>query len=366
MQGSITKRKDGRWQGTVEIPTLDGKRKRKYVYARTRTECRRKLNALIEEIENSGFYNLTKATFLEYAEKWLNTYCVNLSPTTIAGYRRDIYTYAAPYIGQAKIAKILPIHIQEMINDFAKTHSEKSCRSLLVTVRSVFKYAVLNKSIKTNPCIGIVIPRDIESYKYYIYSEEEYNALLQYVKGTREEIPILLAGLCGMRASEIMALTWNDIDFEKCTINIRKANVYVNGQVIEKNTKTRNSYRQIVAPKYVIDRLSLYKSVGYVYPKKDGTAEHGGNFGRRFARILKRAGLPHTRFHDLRHFNATMMLKYGISDKEAAERLGHSDINMTKKYQHILSNMKNKAADVLNNIVNNSDVNSDVKVSQNR
>lgn len=365
MVGSVVKRKDGRWQGAVDIPTLDGKRKRKYVYGRTRQECRRKLNELIEEIEASGTYNLTKATFIEYAEKWLNIYCVNLSPTTIAGLKRDIYTYAAPYIGQAMITKILPIHIQQMINDFAKTHSEKTCRNLLGTVNGVFKYAVLNKSLKSNPCTGIVIPKDNEPYQYYIYNEEEYNALLQYVSGTKEEIPILLAGLCGLRVSEIMALTWNDIDFENNIINVRKANVHVSGTVISKTTKTKNSYRKIIAPRYVIERLSLYKSVGYVYPKKDGTAEHGGNYGKRFVRTLKKAGLPHTRFHDLRHFNATMMLKYGISDKEAAARLGHSDINMTKKYQHILENMKSRPADLLDSIVRKKDVKMDVNNSEN-
>lgn len=158
-----------------------------------------------------------------------------------------------------------------------------------------------------------------------------------------------------------MGLTWNDINFNTHVIYVRKANVHVNGNVIEKGTKTRNSYREVVAPSYVIERLSLYKNVGFIYPKENGSAENGGNYSKRFSRILKNAGLPHTRFHDLRHFNATMMLKHGIPDKEAAERLGHSDINMTKKYQHILGNMKTKPADILDSIVKNSGVKMDVK-----
>ena len=158
-----------------------------------------------------------------------------------------------------------------------------------------------------------------------------------------------------------MGLTWNDINFEKRIIYVRKAYVHVNGEVIEKNTKTRTSYREIIAPSYVIERLSLYKNIGFVYAKKDGSAENGGNYSKRFSRILKNAGLPHTRFHDLRHFNATMMLKRGVSDKEAAERLGHSDINMTKKYQHVLLNMKSKPADALDSIVKKLDVKLDVK-----
>jgi integrase len=361
VDGSITKRKDGRWQGAVDIPTLDGKRKRKYVYARTRQECRKKVNAVIEEMESSGVYDLTKATFKECAEKWFNIHCANLSPTTIQGYRKDIYTYADKYIGSALIAKILPMHIQEMINDFAKNHSEKTCQNLLGTISNVFKFAAVNKSIKSNPCQNIKIPRDNEPYQYYIYDEAEYNKLLDYVTGTTEEIPILLAGLCGLRASEIMGLTWNDIDFENHIIHIRRACIHVNGVVMERKTKTRTSFRKIVAPAYVIERLRLYKGLGYVYPKKDGTPESGANFVKRFARMLKKAGLPHTRLHDLRHFNATMMLKLGISDKEAAARLGHSDTNMTKKYQHVLENMRNKPADMLDSIVRKKAVNLDVK-----
>ena len=361
MEGSVTKRKDGRWQGVVDVPTLDGIRKRKYVYASTRPECRRKMNTLIEEIENDGVVNPSKATFKEFAQMWLDTYCFNLSPTTIEGYRKSIYTYADKYIGNAIMLKILPIHIQTMLNDFAKTHSEKTCQNMLGDIGGVFKYAILNKVLKTNPCIGIKIQHDINRYEYYIYNEIEFNALLNIVTGSKEEIPVLLASLCGLRVSEIMGLTWNDINFDTHIINVRKAFVHVKGEVIEKNTKTRTSYRKIVAPPYVIERLSLYKSVGFLYPKDNGTAENGGNYSKRFSRMLKNAGLPHTRFHDLRHFNATMMLKNGVSDKEAAARLGHSDINMTKKYQHVLSNMENTSADILNSIVENLGVKKDVK-----
>jgi integrase len=356
MEGSVSKRKDGRWQGAVDVPTIDGKRKQRYVYAPTRQECRRKINALIEEIENDGVINPSKATFKEFAQTWLDTYCVNLSPTTIDGYKKSIYTYADKYIGNAFMSKILPIHIQEMINDFSKTHSEKTCQNMLGDIGGVFRYAILNKVLKINPCVGVKIPHDTNPYQYYIYNEDEYNAMLNIVTGTIEELPPLLAGLCGLRVSEIMGLTWNDINFDTHVIYVRRANVHVNSEVITKNTKTRTSYREVVAPPYVMERLSLYKNVGFVYPKKDGTAENGGNYSKRFSRMLQSANLPHTRFHDLRHFNATMMLKNGISDKESASRLGHSDTNMTKKYQHILSNMKNNSADILNTIVKKSNV----------
>ena len=351
MEGSISKRKDGRWQGTVELPSFsDGKRKRKYVYGKTRQECRKKMNAIIEEIESNGVINPSKYKFDDFATKWIDTYCVNLSPTTVDGYRRAI-KYMYKYLGNMQLTKILPMHVQEAINTFAESHSEKTCKNVLGVLNNVFKYAIQNKILKTNPAEFVKIKKDTHKYEYYIYTEQEFNKLLECVTGTIEEIPILLAGLCGLRVSEIMALTWNDIDFKNNIINVHNANVHVNGEVIEKTTKTRTSYREVKASKYVIERLALYKNVGYIYPKKDGTAENGGNYSKRFSRMLKNCGLPHTRFHDLRHFNATTMLRHGISDKEAAKRLGHSDINMTKKYQHILKDMENNAADILDNVI---------------
>jgi integrase len=364
MEGSVTKRSDGRWQGVVDIPNITGKRIRKYVYARTRAECRKKVNDLIEQIENQSFIGSSKVTFREYAKKWLDTYCQNLSPTTIDGYRKSVLVYADKYIGDALISKILPIHIQEMMNAFSKNHSAKTCKNLLSDISGVFKYAIINKIIKFNPCIGVKIKAQKERYKYSIYTEEQFNELLDKSINTPIEIPVILGGLCGMRLSEIMGLTWNDIDFENHVINIRRANVFVGSKVIEKNTKTNNSYRRIVAPDYVMERLKEYKGVGYVYPKKDGTPEHGGNFRLRFANFLKKHGLPKTRFHDLRHFSATIMLKKGVPDKIAAEMLGHANTSITKRYQHIIDGMDSTPAKVLDSVVRRNrklDVKLDVK-----
>lgn len=366
MDGSITKRSDGRWQGAVDIPNITGKRQRKYVYGATRMECRRKMNEIIEQIESQSMLNPEKVTFKSYAQTWLDVYCHSLSPTTKEGYRKSVLVYADKYIGDAILARILTIHIQDMINSLGDTHSRKTCKNILGSVRSVFNYAVTNHLIKTNPCIGIKLPQEKEKYQYYIYTEDEYNKLLDASAGTEMEIPILLGGLCGMRLSEIMGLMWSDIDFEKRTINIQRANVFVGAEIIEKAPKTNTSYRKIVVPAYVIERLKSNRSIGYVVSKKDGSAEHGGNFRLRFSMFLERNNLPKTRFHDLRHFAATMMLKHGTPDKISSQYLGHSNINMTQKYQHIIDNMESRPATALDSIVQfrKRDVKMDVKTAE--
>jgi len=248
------------------------------------------------------------------------------------------------------------------MNKFSKNHEVKTCRNMIGDIRGVFRYAVDNKLLKSNPCDKIKLPVSYDDYEYYIYTEEEFNKLLDVIEGTEHVIPILLAGLCGMRLSEVMGLTWNDIDFENHTIFIRKANVFVGSQVIEKNrTKTKKSTRKIVIPNYVIEILKEYKKVGLVFSRKDGNPEHGGNYRLRFTKFLKRNGLPKTRFHDLRHFNATMMLKKGVPDKIAAGQLGHANVNMTKKYQHVLDDMENRPANAMDSIVANRKKKTDVK-----
>lgn len=352
MEGTVTKRKDGRWQGTVEIPSATKKRVRKFVYAATRQECKRKLRELIEQYENNSLINPTKTTFKEFARFWLDTYCINLSPTTIDGYTRIVNVYAAPHIGEMKLSKILPMHIQLMMNEFSKNHSRKTCNNLVSVVRSVFNYAKINHIIKENPVSDINIVTDKIRYKYRIYNEEEFNRLLEVVTGTEHEIPVLLAGLCGMRASEIMGLTWNNIDFDTGTIKITSAYVYANKKTVDKTTKTYDSYRDVIAPSYVIDRLrESRKDSVLVFPRPDGSPNNSNRYGKMFSRMLEKNGLPHTRFHDLRHFNATMMMIHGITEKEASERLGHSSVNMTRKYQHVLKDRENRTAEILNKVV---------------
>lgn len=363
MEGSVTKRKDGRWQGVVDIPNITGDRKRKYVYAATRQECRKKVNTLVEQVESRSLLNASKTTFNEYAQKWLETYCEGLSPTTKEGYRKSV-KYANKYIGDAILIKILPIHIQEMVNSFSKTHSEKTCKNLIGDIRGVFNYAATNRLIKINPCTDIKVKAKKGKYKYNIYTVEQFNVLLNKVTDTSLELPVILAGLCGMRLSEIMGLIWSDIDFEGCTIDIQRAMVFVGKEVIEKDTKTNNSYRKINVPDYVIERLKQYRGIGYAYPKKDGSPEHGGNYRLRLYNFMKKNGLPKTRFHDLRHFAATTLLDMNIPDKIIASMLGHANTNMTKKYQHVIGTMEKRTAIAMDSIVERNkkmDVKMDVK-----
>ncbi|WP_198006921.1 tyrosine-type recombinase/integrase [Desulforamulus reducens] len=101
-------------------------------------------------------------------------------------------------------------------------------------------------------------------------------------------------------------------------------------------------------PSGIILALKRLRGIGKILTKPDVTDYNPGSVSRSFKKFLERNKLPHIRLHDLRHFNGTMMLRYGITEREASARLGHSNLLMTKKYQHVLEDMDKESADKLN------------------
>ena len=131
------------------------------------------------------------------------------------------------------------------------------------------------------------------------------------------------------------------IDFKKNQVHICRAAVSVGGIKIDikPTTKTAAGNRTISVPAEVLNIIKEYRAGDseWIYPSAANPSmpANSHNFYRRYKRKIKNAGLPHTRFHDLRHLAATQFLDAGVPDKYAAAYLGHADTNMTRKYQHI-------------------------------
>lgn len=342
---SKNRRKDGRYQGCAYIYIDD----KSYVYDKNRQECKRKLTDLVEQLEQG--LSDGNMLFSSLLAQWQNIHCPTLADTTRSEYNRYCNNYLPKKFLSRKISELMPSDIQKLITSFSATHSEKSSKNLKGILSSIFSYALKNRIIKFNPCIGISIQKT-EKYEYRIYTVEELILLLDKIGNQRESIPVVLAALCGLRKSEILALKWNDIDFKKNTLKVNKACVHVGSEVIVKPyPKTGSSNRIIHLPEYALDVLRTNKSVGIIYPNKDGKHENGRNYGKRFRSLLIKKDMPITRFHDLRHFAATSLMDAGLPDKAISEYLGHSDTNMTKKYQHILDAKKTAPAIAMNQIV---------------
>jgi integrase len=222
-------------------------------------------------------------------------------------------------------------------------------------LKSAFYYAMKNGILKTNPTKDVVVLGKKKKYKPTVYNEDQFIKLLNSVENTDDEIPILLGGGCGFRRGEIFGLTWEDIDIEKKTITISKTTIRFNKTKDKDGAKNETSERTIFAPKYVVDVLRAEKNKINPNPTdKVITRWKPGSYSERFKKLLDKFGLPHCRLHDLRHYNAVIMMNKGLPDKAAAEYLGHSDTTMLHYvYQHVQDEMKRRTADTLDEMFKN-------------
>lgn len=361
--GSVYYRKsDKRYVGKYMLPPdpITDERKPKYVYGETNVKESRaekqkvvaKLNNLIAEVESGNFSNVHKMTVEGYLNNWINIHAKDdgIAKTTEQGYRIYITKHINPFLGKILLSELKPLQIEAFYKkEKVKGYKEKTILQSHRILHKALKTAMKNGLIGNNVCDLVDAPSP-EKFKINMYDENKYNLLVEAFKGTDLEIPVLLAGMCGLRRGEVLGLRWQDIDNE--TLTVFQTVVVANKKIIIKPPKSETSLRTITLPSIIIPILKRKRGIGLVCPDEHGNPQHPGTFSKKFAAALADKELEHIRFHDLRHFNATMMLKRGITDKEASERLGHSDPNITKKvYQYVLKEMDKKSANKLNDIL---------------
>ena len=189
--------------------------------------------------------------------------------------------------------------------------------------------------------------------------EKEMAALLKLVQGTRLYMPILLGVSGGMRRGEILALRWQDLDLETGRAVICRSLEQTREGLRFKLPKTDRGRRTVVLPSFTCDTLRTHRveqaknrlALGPAYhdrdlicPREDGSPWPPDMLSTAFAALVRRSGLSHVRFHDLRHTHATQLLKQGVHPKIVSERLGHSNIGITlDTYSHVLPGMQEDA-----------------------
>ena len=261
-----------------------------------------------------------------------------LAPTTVHEYKR---------IRKSKLQSLMCIdinaitqeQIQSAVNEMAKSSSPKSVRNahaLLTAAMSIYKPSM---NIKT------ILPQKQKS-SIKIPSHEEIRKIVDGAHGDRAEIPILLAIWLGLRMSEIRGLTWDCIEGD--TLHVRQAKIRVEHQDIIKGTKTYSGNRKLKLPEEIKKLLETSERCGKYITNMSARKIYG-----HFVKICEKAGVPHYRFHDLRHYNASLMLSLGVPDKYAMERMGHATNNMLKTvYQHTMDDKRKEVDDAIDNFLN--------------
>ena len=314
-----------------------------------------------------------KMLFSVFCEKYLVLKASSLSPTTLPFYKKVIEEQLIPMFGKLKLNEIKSYHVQQYIDYLTTQKPREDGRAGSISASTVKRYTTVFRSILTlayklqymEDDVGLSrrleFPKE-QTIEVNAFSEDETATILQALDDESLHIQVLvyIALFTGMRRGEIVGLKWDDFDFEKHLVYVRRS-IYKpkDGKAQEKPPKSQSSIRCISIPDVLCETLFRYReqqnrhisymgdawhNLNYVFTEENGLVMNPQTPTKQFDHFLKRHNIRHLKFHGLRHTSATLLLANGCDIKTVSMRLGHSDIETTNRYVHALEASDKKAA----------------------
>ena len=362
-EGTITRRKDGRWEARYVVHTDKGV-KRPVIYGRTRKEVADKLAKAVANSVDGLVFDDENLTVGEHLDRWLEDSvrgCVRDS--TFDRYKIAVRIHIKPALGRLKLKKLTPAHVQGFYRDRLDAgFAPASVNKLHVVLHKALKQAVEWRMVPRNVTEAVRVPRPAPREEMRTLTAQQARRLLETACGDRLEALYVLAVHTGMRQGELLALKWQDIDLENATVSIRRTITKSGGKLLLGEPKTKKSRRTIDLSEAAVLALrrhlarqmedieilgDSYRDEGLVFTSEVGTIINPTNLRKRsFAQLLKRAKIPEgIRFHDLRHTCATLLFGRNVHPKHVQELLGHSNIAITlDTYSHVIPGMGEQTA----------------------
>lgn len=372
--GSIRKRKDGRWEGRYVVghDPITGKMISRNVLGKTQAQVKEKLRTAIENSKRLDYTQTGKYTVGQWMDEWFEAYAkVKVRPSSHQTYKGYIENHIKPNIGDIPIEKLTSLQLQKFYRLLLtegripriesekqpKGLSAKTVRNINQVISSAMDMAVRHKLILSNPTEGCELPK-VEHREMKTLPAEQLGAFLREAKesGVYELYYLDLA--TGLRRRELLGLKWEDVDLQNGIIHVRRQVARVDGEVKELPLKTKNSYRNISISQdavAMLEEMEAHRSSDYVFPSSTGGPISPDSVNNMLHRVLKRAGLPSIRFHDLRHTFATLALQNGVDIKTVSGMLGHFSAGFTlDTYAHVTTSAQKEAAKTMGKVLKTS------------
>ena len=368
-EGSIRRRRDGRWEGRYTVYNAEG-RKQKTVYGKTRNEVAEKLTEVMAGRDKGLVFDAGKLTVGEYLERWLDDVVKpSASHRTHSTHTQQVYTHIAPTLGRIKLKDLRKAHIDRLYRE------KLDARLAPSTVRRV--HAVLHKALE-EAVKGDLIPRNPAAHANKPKAQQEEiepldasqaAAFLEAGRGDRFEALYVLCLMCGLRQGEALALRWQDVDLEGATLRVNRQLQRVRGGGGLRFSKPKNASRRIVGlPQQAVSALNshrkrqleeklragpLYQDGGLVFASGQGKPLDAQNVvNRHYKPLLKRAGLPPVRFHDLRHSCLSLLAQRGEPIRDLQALAGHATAAFTlQRYTHHYKASAKRTANAMGEIL---------------
>ena len=408
---------------------VDGKRIQKTTVfhpdpKKTKRENDKALKAFADEFERKcidGSIVGDETLFRDYATQWLKNYASkNVARTTYKKYSDQLNLVLIPKMGHHAVSDLKPAVIANVLDDIQKNgyhyenregkYSAASLRDFKATLSTVCTSAVLDGLLASNPCtaakqrtrkaiekkspksfsideamlfldliekpIKVISPAHTVKRNGKIVQIREYVSNV-YTLALRYRTAFTLIIFAGLRREEVSGLEWRDVDFSDGSINIERAAVFIDGEIVIKTPKSAAGYRKIYLPDVVMKKLKELKretltnmmmlgtawnaprdiELNPVFSRSEGGRMHPQTLNKELGRIIKSHNsqcvndankLPNITLHQLRHTSASILIAQGMEPTAVAQRLGHSDASITLSiYAHSFEERDRAAANAL-------------------
>ena len=358
---------------TVGFDPGTGKQQQRSISGKTQKEVAQKLRQITAEIDRGTYQEPEKMTLREWLDIWVTEYLGNTKPHTRKSYISIINNHINPALGAVSLSALTPIQVQRMINGIRSTKptmlhqkvNPKTIKNVHGVLHSALSQAVQCGLLRSNPADHAVLPRRFRA-EIHVLEAERITEFLRAIEGHRYQYLYLLDLLTGMRQSELLGLQWEDIDWEKGCITVKRQLQFLGGKEGYRYTTPKsNKPRIIVLPDVAIRALekqrALQKQLADFFQEGWSNPDHlvftdelGGHIKhdvvyRNLKRIFAGMGLPDLRFHDLRHSYAVLSLQSGCDIKTVQENLGHYAAAFTlDTYGHVTDQMRREGAEKMN------------------
>lgn len=357
LHGQLTQRADGIWQGSL----VDVQGKRRYYYGKSKAAAKRKVDDARKELEQRGSLGGSKQRVDEYLRWWLEEQVrPNQRATTLRGYRVYVEGHIIPALGSYRLDRLRAADVQSFLA------AERESGRTVATVTQI--RAILRRALAIAQRFGLV-PDNVaalterpkgEKTEITPLDPEEAAKLIAAIRELREGPLYEVAITTGMRLGELLGLRWSDVNLTRRTLDVRQQLQRLKGETVFVPPKTKSGRRQIIMPELTIaalrrqrayqaeEKLALgeaWTENGLVFTRADGVPRDPSTVSHQFTELVDELGLPHQRFHDLRHLAASLLLAQGHSLIEVRDTLGHASSAITADfYGHLFPEQREGVA----------------------
>ena len=358
--------KNGRYYAVLNYRNAGGQRKTKWISlglpekgSKRKAEAElARLRAEFEPPKEVGDLS-SDMLFADYLLEWLEIAKGRLAVATYSSYAAMIKKPVGPYFRQRNLTlrELEARHLQMFYSEMLRKVKPNTVIHYHAIIHSALKYAMKTDMVPQNVAMKVDRPRK-NSFQPTFLDAEQMQKLFEIVKGTRLELPVLVAAFYGLRRGEVLGLKWDAIDFNRGTLTIKRtvteATIDGTMKIIEQDSaKTKSSLRTLPLVgsfrdyfqkvkeaqelnKKVCGNCYNYDYDGYVFVNELEERMRPDYLTEYFPKYIAKHGVPKMRFHDLRHSCASLLLANGVPLKQIQEWLGHSDFSTTANiYAHL-------------------------------